>query len=143
MENLKRALCAEFPTQPKMTVDQVFAYTVLYMCSHFNLGIELYTHTQSFDSYTITQEAIECSICYQGSDEEGGAPDICCDNCSKHYHKGCIFEVNVSSLPCLVKYSLFLLMKWFKGLPTSIYTTFQSISGECPYCSKVRIEFSG
>ena len=40
----------------------------------------------------ITQDSIECSICYQGNDE-GGTPGICCDNCSKYYHKGCIVEV--------------------------------------------------
>ena len=84
IDNLKGILCVEFPSQPKTAMELVHI--------RFVMGTAIVcAHTNTF----ITQDSIECSICYQGSDE-GGTPDICCDNCSKYYHKECIVEVLIT-----------------------------------------------
>ena len=84
IDNLKGVLCVEFPSQPKTAMELVHI--------RFVMGTAIVcAHTNTF----ITQDSIECSICYQGNDE-GGTPDICCDNCSKYYHKECIVEVLIT-----------------------------------------------
>lgn len=74
----------EFPSQPKTAMELVHI--------HFVMGTITITCVCAYMNIFITQDSIECSICYQG-DDEGGTPGICCDNCSKYYHKGCIVEV--------------------------------------------------
>jgi len=64
-------------------------------------------------------EQLECGICYafQPPDGSEGAPDQLCDgeNCGQPFHQQCLVE-------------------WLRGLQGT-RQTFDSLFGECPYCS--------
>ncbi|XP_065883470.1 E3 ubiquitin-protein ligase FANCL-like isoform X2 [Dysidea avara] len=59
----------------------------------------------------------ECCICYSYR-LDGNTPEVVCDNdqCCQAFHHSCLFE-------------------WLKSVPTS-RQSFNTIFGECPYCSK-------
>lgn len=63
------------------------------------------------------QVVMECCICYCYR-LDGAVPDVVCNNdqCSQAFHHACLFE-------------------WLKSVPTS-RQSFNTIFGECPYCSR-------
>ncbi|TSK22708.1 E3 ubiquitin-protein ligase FANCL [Bagarius yarrelli] len=62
--------------------------------------------------------SVECGICYSYRLDSAIPDQVCNDpRCGQPFHQACLYE-------------------WLRGLPTS-RQSFNTVFGECPYCSKV------